>query len=68
MKKEGYVTNVSQDRFLKLCKNPQTGVYDEKSIFEAKGALQLETEGIISNLRRPNNRKVDLDFKAELAD
>lgn len=44
--------------------NQQTGVFDEKSIFEAEGGLQGEVEGLYSNLRRTNNPKVDLDFEA----
>ena len=54
---KGYQGNISEDRFLELSTNPQTGVFDEKSIFEAEGDLY-------SNLRRTNNPKVDLDFEA----
>ena len=65
MEKKGYKTNISQDRFLKLSINPQTNQYDEKSIFETKGGLELEANGTVNNLRRPDNPKVDLDFMAE---
>lgn len=59
--------NISEDRFVKLSKNPQTGKFDEKSIFEAEGGLQGEIDGLYSNLQRPNNPKVDLDFQATSA-
>ena len=36
MKKKGYEVNISEDRFLELSTNPQTGQYDEKSIFETE--------------------------------
>ena len=65
MKKKGYEVNISEDRFLELSTNPQTGQYDEKSIFETKGGLELEANGMVNNLRRPDNPKVDLDFVAE---
>lgn len=65
MKKKGYERNVSEDRFLELSTNPQSDHYDEKSIFETKGGLELEAKGVVNNLRRPDNPKVDLDFVAE---
>lgn len=64
MNDKGYQGNISEDRFLELSTNPQTGGFDEKSIFEAEGGLQGEVEGLYSNLRRTNNPKVDLDFEA----
>ena len=64
MNDKGYQANISEDRFLELSTNPQTGVFDEKSIFEAERGLQGEVEGLYSNLRRTNNPKVDLDFEA----
>ena len=42
MKKKGYegnIGNISEDRFIKLSTNPQTGKFDEKSIFETEGGL-----------------------------
>ena len=65
MKKKGYEVNISEDRFLELSTNPQTGQYDEKSIFETERGLELEANGMVNNLRRPDNPKVDLDFVAE---
>ena len=50
MNDKGYQANISEDRFLKLSTNPQTGVFDEKSNFEAEGGLQGEVEGLYSNL------------------
>jgi hypothetical protein len=65
MKKKGYEVNISEDRFLELSTNPQTGKFDEKSIFETEGGLELEAKGMVKNLRRPDNPKVDLDFVAD---
>ena len=64
MNDKDYQGNISEDRFLELSTNPQTGGFDEKSIFEAEGSLQGEVEGLYSNLQRTNNPKVDLDFQA----
>ena len=61
---KAYQANISEDRFIELSTNPQTGGFDKKSIFEAEGGLQGEVDGLYSNLRRPNNPKVDLDFEA----
>ena len=65
MKKKGYKVNIAEDRFIELSTNPQTGKFDEKSIFETVGGLELEAKGMIDNLHRPDNPKVDLDFVAE---
>ena len=65
MKKKGYEVNISEDRFIELSTNPQTGKFDDKSIFETEGSLELEAKGIVNNLRRPDNPKVDLDSVAE---
>ena len=70
MNKKGYkdLKHISEDRFLELSTNPQSGVFDEKSIIEAEGGLQLEVQGKINNLRRLKNPDVvDLDFMAERA-
>lgn len=37
MKKDGYEVNISEDRFLKLSTNPQTGQYDENQYSKQKG-------------------------------
>ena len=68
MREKGYEVNVSEDRFLELSTNSQTGKFDEKSIFEAEGGLQGEAMGHYKNLRRIKNSGVDLDFTAELVD
>jgi hypothetical protein len=65
MNKKGYEVDISEDRFLELSTNPQTGKFDEKSIFETAGGLKLEANGMVNNLRRPDNPKVKLDFVAE---
>jgi hypothetical protein len=68
MKKKGYEVNISEDRFLELSTNPQIGKFDENSIFETKRGLELEANGMVNNLRRLDNPKVDLDFLAERVD
>jgi hypothetical protein len=67
MNKKGSEVNISKDRFLELSTNPQTGEFDEKSISETEGGLELEAKGMVNNLLRPENPKVDLDFVAERA-
>ena len=64
MNNKGYQVNISEDRFLELSANSQTGVFDEKSIFEVEGGLQVEVEDLYSNLRCTNNPKIDIDFEA----
>ena len=67
MTKKGYeIVNIAEERFIELFTNPQTGIFDQKSIFETEGGLELEVKSIIKNLRRGDNAKVDIDFKAEL--
>ena len=65
MNKKGYKVNISEDRFAELSVNPQTREFDEQSISEAYGTLELELKNMIKNLRRTKNPKVDLDFMAE---
>ena len=71
MKKKGYEIyfeiDFSEERFSELATNPQSNVPDEKSIYEAKGGLELEAKGMVKNLRRPNP-KIDLDFLAEIVE
>ena len=62
---KGYKINVSEDRFLELARDPHRGTYTNNSVFEAKGGLELEANGTVTNLRRPENRQVDLDFVSE---
>jgi hypothetical protein len=66
MKEKGYDESIpNEDRFLELSKNPQTSNFDEKSIFETLSGLELECQGVVQNLGRPENPKIDLDFMAE---
>ena len=66
MKEKGYnIEQISEERFLKLCTNPQTGHFDDKSVLETIGGLEYELSGSVTNLRRPENSKVDLDFVAQ---
>ena len=65
MSEKGYELECSQERFNELSTNPQTGSPDEKSLIEAKGGLQGEAEGMYTNIRRPSNKAVDLDFEID---
>jgi hypothetical protein len=65
MSEKGYELECSQERFYELSTNPQTVSPDEKSLIEAKGALQGEAEGMYTNIRRPKNKAVDLDFEID---
>lgn len=64
MANKGIELECDQQRFNELCKNQQSNLIDEKSIFEAKGGLQGEGQKIYKNLRRPANPDVRLDFEA----
>lgn len=66
MNEKGYDIDISEERFLELCRNPQTNKFDKKSIFEVEGNLQVEVEGnLYINLQRTRNPNVDLDFEAK---
>ena len=65
MSEKGYELECSQERFNELSTNPQTGSPDEKSLIEAKGGLQGEAQGMYTNIRRPSNKAVDLDFEID---
>ena len=65
MSEKGYELECSQERFNELSTNPQTGSLDEKSLIEAKGGLQGEAQGMYTNIRRPSNKAVDLDFEID---
>jgi len=67
MSEKGYELECSQERFNELLTktNPQTGSPDEKSLIEAKRALQGEAEGMYTNTCRPRNKAVDLDFEID---
>ena len=62
---KGYQLECNQERFNELSTNPQTGAIDEKSLIEAKGGLQGEAQGMYTNIRRPSNKAVDLDFEID---
>lgn len=68
MSRKGYKVDFSLDRFLELSTNPQTGQFDEKSIFETEGGLAGEAKDLFRDLRRPTNPDVDLDFEATRID
>jgi hypothetical protein len=64
MSQKGIEVECDQQRFNDLCVNQEPGAIDEKSIFEAKGSLQGEGQGMYKDLRRPANPDVRLDFEA----
>ena len=64
MSQKGIEVECDQQRFNDLSVNQETGAIDEKSIFEAKGGLQGEGQGMYKDLRRPANPDVGLDFEA----
>lgn len=65
MSKKCYELECSQERFNELSTNLQTGSLDKKSLIEAKGGLQGEAQRMYINIRRPNNKAVDLDFEMD---
>ena len=65
---KGYTIDCLQDRFRDLATNPQTGQIDRKSVTEAVGALEGESLGMYTNLRRVENPNVDLDFQIDSKD
>ena len=55
--------NCSLFRFRELSINPQTKHFEQNFVDEAKGALKLEADGVVKNVRRPDNPEIDLDFE-----
>ena len=45
--------------------NPQTKVQDQKSIDEARAILSAKKQGLVTDISRPENSKVNLDFQAK---
>ena len=45
--------------------NPQTKVQDHKSIDEARAILTAKKQGLVTDISRPENSKVNLDFQAK---
>ncbi|MGK7895898.1 MAG: hypothetical protein AB4372_20360 [Xenococcus sp. (in: cyanobacteria)] len=64
MSQKGIEVECDQQRFNDLSVNQETGAIYEKSIFEAKGGLQGEGQKMYTNLSRPANSDVRLDFEA----
>lgn len=60
MAKKNLYPDCDQQRFNELSLNREKGIFDEKTIFEARGALQAEAQGMFSNVRRPSNPKMKL--------
>lgn len=65
MEQKGLKSDCNQERFYELSKNPDTGLTDIKSLTKAKGGLEGEARGLYTNLRRPSNKAVDLDFEID---
>lgn len=55
--------DISENIFLELATNQQTGVFDEKTIFEAQGSLEGELKGFYKDVKHTTNPKVDLDYE-----
>lgn len=54
------------ERICRECSiNPQTKKQDQKSIDETKSILQAKREGTVSDVSRPENPLIDLDFRAK---
>ena len=45
--------------------NPQTKVQDQKSVDEARAILSAKKQGLVTDISRPENSKVNLDFQAK---
>lgn len=45
--------------------NPQTGKQDHKSVLETRAVLQAKRKGLLTDVSRPKNPKVDLDFEVK---
>ena len=65
MAKKGYKIDCNQERFNDLLVNLQTGCITKTSLRKVKAALQGEAEGLYTNLRRPSNKAVKLDFEID---
>lgn len=51
--------------FREMSINPQTRFQDQKSVDEARGILSAKRQGLVEDISRPENLKVDLDFQAK---
>lgn len=63
MTQKGIEVEWNQQRFNDLSVNQETGVPDGKSIFEAKGSLQGEGEGMYKDLRLKLTQMLGLILK-----
>ena len=45
--------------------NPQTGEQDNKSVLETRAVLQVKRKGLLTDVSRPKNQEVDLDFEVK---
>lgn len=65
-KRRPYFNETKNQRFFrKNSINPQTKLQDSKSIDEALAILTAKEKGLITNILRPTNPQVNLDFKAK---
>ena len=64
-KKSEYIETENERIFRECSINPQTGQQDNKSVLEARAVLQAKRQGLVTDVSRPNNPKVDLDFEVK---
>jgi hypothetical protein len=64
-KYERYQETENEKIFRECSINPQTKIQDDKSIAEAKAILQAKRNGLVTDVCRPKNPKVDLDFEVK---
>jgi hypothetical protein len=62
MEGKGLQVNCDQQRFNSLAQ--ENGQITNNTVFETKGCLQAEAEGLFKDVRRPQNPDVKLDFQA----
>lgn len=69
MKQDGYdIFDLDCDyqRFEDMCRDPRTGLFTAKEMFQAEGGLALEAQGVIKNVRLNTDLNVNIDLVAEL--
>lgn len=63
--KSEYLETQNERIFRECSINPQTGKQDHKSVLETRAVLQAKRKGLLTDVSRPKNPKVDLDFEVK---
>ena len=63
--KSEYLETENERIFRECSINPQTGKQDHKSVLETRAVLQAKRKGLLTDVSRPKNPKVDLDFEVK---